>query len=665
MTASPVELARAPHLACERGAADRAAGRAQLVLLRQGLCLGTFWTTFLGTLIAIACLSLISRQQTFETGAAREVRRLGAHIFEAHFSGRLPQGCLVGCGGFELTKSAAPEEVRNQTGRFWIDPEHGIVRWSPRDETPNSATAIPTAILIVPGALSAPLKKNLLCFWIPAALLATSGLALAVGNKSRPAVGSAGRVKRFLGQACAPFTLRVLGGVRSRCLLVVAVGLGLAFSLVPDWNRLVTCPDSRSYVENWPIRTPLTAQWIGTFDRDRTAPRTGSIPSEPRTIVHWAASHRYVSAVRAWKVLFAACVCVFVWWLASIVPWWMAASLILAAASFDAARGLWSTGMSGYLDVVLSEPLSYSLLLLLLASLCAYFARPSWGRGAAIVVCLNLLVLARPASVAIATVIAGVWIFHWRREGLAPACRRAGGMVGLFIAGIALHCTFNLVHFGHFRQHACAGMTLMTTALQVADAEDAKAFTDPQLARYAEQTIAQAVRHRQVPFNAGAADANCWRFAVPVYAAMYGASAEQEPFSADDVLTRVARTIILRHPLEFFRLAGSNFWRGFWQSWIHLPLLATCAAGFWLFRRSGDWRFLFVACLAALPFVAIIPGCVTNYPIDRYRSLTSFAEIWSLPLLVGLAATTLHENKRQRDQSRMRERQPTGRMLAA
>ncbi len=212
-------------------------------------------------------------------------------------------------------------------------------------------------------------------------------------------------------------------------------------------------------------------------------------------------------------------------------------------------------------------------------------------------------------------------------------------MVGLFITGVVLHCTFNLVHFGHFRQHACAGMTLMTTALQVADAEDAKAFSDPQIARYAEQTIAEAVTHRQVPFNAGAADANCWQFAVPTYAAMYGASAEQEPFSADDVLTRVARTIIRRHPGKFIRLAASNFWNGFWTTWIHVPLLLTCAAGFWLFRRLGDWRFLFIAFLAALPFVGIIPGCLTNYPIDRYRSMTSVAEVWSLPLMLGLVVT--------------------------
>jgi hypothetical protein len=78
-------------------------------------------------------------------------------------------------------------------------------------------------------------------------------------------------------------------------------------------------------------------------------------------------------------------------------------------------------------------------------------------------------------------------------------------------------------------------------------------------------------------------------------------------------------------------------------------------AGCWLFWRSGDWRYLFVACLAGLPFVGIIPGCLTNYPIDRYRSLTSFAEIWSLPLLMGTIVTRLSDRSAVRDVEPERE----------
>ena len=96
----------------------------------------------------------------------------------------------------------------------------------------------------------------------------------------------------------------------------------------------------------------------------------------------------------------------------------------------------------------------------------------------------------------------------------------------------------------------------------------------------------RALANRQTAFNAGAADANCWHFAVPAYATVVnGATAQEDPFGRDDVLTRVARTIIRRHPRQFCQLAASNFWNGFWQTWIHIPLLLTCLAGCWLFWR--------------------------------------------------------------------------------
>ncbi len=186
----------------------------------------------------------------------------------------------------------------------------------------------------------------------------------------------------------------------------------------------------------------------------------------------------------------------------------------------------------------------------------------------------------------------------------------------------------------------------MTTALQIADAGDTRAFDDSKLAQYARIAVGEALARRQSLFSAGAADANCWQIAVPAYAVAFGVRTDAAPFDADDVLTRVARGIIRRHPREFIRLAASSFRNGFWQTWLHVPLLLTCAAGCWLFMRSSDWRFLFVACLAALPFFGIILACVTNYPIDRYRSLTSFAEVWSLPLLIGVAGA--HSTNRLR-----------------
>ncbi len=635
MTTDSAQLDRGPSLDVEPIAATaEQPGRwhQQLIVRWNAFCLFIFWATLAATLVAIAWLSLIPRQQTFDTGGARQVRRIGAHAFEAEFSGRLPQDCLVGCEGFELTKSATADEIVKEQGCCWVDAEHGIVRWSPRPDgalttaatSSESPDTIPTAVLIVPGTLTLPLGRTLLWFLIPAAVLATSGLAVALGDQSTRSAGAA-------------FTLSIPANLTGRTILVAAVGVGLAFVLIPDWNRVVTCPDSRSYVENQPIRTPLTAWWIATFDSERARPLAQGAPAEHRTIAHWGPSNRYATAVHAWKVLFAVSACVLAWALSSIVPWWMLASLFLAAAAVDGSQGPWSSGMSGYLDAVLSEPLSFSLMLLLLVSLAGYFSRPTWTRGLALGVCLNLLILARPASLAFAAVIGGVWLLHWRRDSFGIACQRAGGIALLLVGGLVLQCGFNWFEHGYFRQHAFTGMNLMTTALQVADTSDADDFADPKISQYARTVTSEAQASRKEEFGASVADANCWQIAVPAYAAIYGATAEAQPFSADDVLTRVARGIIRRHPRAYLQLAASSFWNGFWRTWIHVPLLVTFAAGLWLFWRSGDCRFLFVACLAAMPFVGIIPACVTNYPIDRYRSLTSFAEICSLPLAIGVA----------------------------
>src|SRR5262249_40358687 len=139
----------------------------RLVPFLPAVWLCVFWATFGSTLVAIACLSLIPRQHSFDTGAARQVSRLAPGVFEAQFAARLPPDCLVGCAGFELTKAASAAEVARGPGRFWIDAERGIVRWSANSEAAKPDAAIPIAVLVVPGELSNAMGKNLLWFWIP------------------------------------------------------------------------------------------------------------------------------------------------------------------------------------------------------------------------------------------------------------------------------------------------------------------------------------------------------------------------------------------------------------------------------------------------------------------------------------------------------------------
>lgn len=580
-----------------------------------------FWTFLIGAVVATIVLSLVPRRQSFDTGSALDVRADGSDVFEARFRLQFPQESRVECDGLELISVGSAADVAGGNGRYWIDDTRELLLWS-RAAVPAAAKALPVAVVTSAGRLPLPLGRAWTWFLIPAAGIAICGFILAANRDSN--------VVDF----------QVPSSRSSRAALVSVVAVVAAFSLVPAWNCLATSPDSQSYVLHSPTRTPMVPWWIDLFDAQRGESRVGSVPAAHRVVNFWAAGERYVEAVRAWKVFFAIGACALVWWLSALLPWWLVASIVLAVASLDARQGDWAKGMIGYLDALLSEPLSYGLILFLLSALCAYLSRPSWTRGFLLAACVNALILVRPASIVFASVFGCVWLLHVKREGIAFATLRAGTLALVTLAGILVHCSVNAVVYGHFRQHAFTGLNLMTTTLPLAEPADAELFADPKIQAFVRKCTIDYAPSRRRPFDATAANVNCWQIAAPCFAEVYGATVDQRPFEADDVLSTVGRTLIRRHPQEFVRLAWSNFRDGFWNGFLHVPLLLAAAIALWQFYKTADWRYVFVLFLAAIPFMSIIPACLTNYPLDRYRSTTYFAEIGSLLLLAAVMLTT-------------------------
>jgi len=580
-----------------------------------------FWVFLIGSVAAAIVVCLVPRRLSFDTGSALSVRLLDRNEYEAQFSTPLPAECRVVCDKHKLQRVGSSSNFANGSGRYWIDDDRQIVRWSRSAESIASAS-VPVAVIASVGWLPLPLAKAWTWFLIPAAGIAICGLVLAANREGRD------------------IDFQLPSSQASRVVLVSVAAIVAACSLVPAWNCLATSPDSQSYVLHSPTRTPLVPWWIDCFDSRPGESRIGSVPGSPSVVNHWGPGERYVEAVRAWKVFFAVGACVLVWWLSALVPWWLAASIVLAVASLDARQGDWAKGMIGYLDALLSEPLSYGLVFFLLSALCAYLSRPSWTRGFLLAACVNALILVRPAGIAFASVFGCVWLLHVKREGVAFATLRAGTLAAVTLAGILVHCSANAVVYGHFRQHAFTGLNLMTTTLQLAEPADAELFADPKTQAFVRRCTIDYAQTRRRPFDATAANVNCWQIAAPCFAEVYGATVDQQPFEADDVLTTVGRTLIRRHPQEFARLAWSNFRDGFWNGFLHVPLLSAAAIAFWRFHKTADWRYVFVLFLAAIPFISIIPACLTNYPLDRYRSTTYFAEIGSILLLAALWMTT-------------------------
>jgi hypothetical protein len=281
-----------------------------------------------------------------------------------------------------------------------------------------------------------------------------------------------------------------------------------------------------------------------------------------------------------------------------------------------------------------------------LALVAGYLRAPSWKRGLAVALTVNLLLLARPGNVPFLAVFALIAVFHLLRDGVRSAFLRAGTFGAVTAAGILAHCSMNYVEHGHFKQHAFTGFNLVTTALQLATPDDVEQFEDPQLRELVRVCTVDLAEKRSPELTDAAATQNCWQVACPAYARVYGETVFVDPYRADAVFTSVARTLIDAHASEFGRMVAGSFAHGFWSTGRHLPLLVVIAGSLVMFVRTKEWPWLFTAWLAALPFLVITPCCLTNTPLDRYRSQIYFAELWSVPMFVAVAVTDWTHRRR-------------------
>ncbi|MGE3317586.1 MAG: hypothetical protein AB7O26_20945, partial [Planctomycetaceae bacterium] len=292
--------------------------------------------------------------------------------------------------------------------------------------------------------------------------------------------------------------------------------------------------------------------------------------------------------------------------------------------------------------------LSHALTFVCLALVAGYLRQPGWKRGMLVAVSVNLLLLARPGTVPFLALFPLIGLFHLVRDGLRPAVIRAGTFGAVTAAGILLHCSINYAAHGHFKQHAFTGFNLVTTALQLATAEDVELFADPELRELVRICTVDLADKRSPELTDSAATQNCWQVACPAYRRVFHETVFENPYQADAVFTKVARTLIRAHSSEFAGMIAGSFVRGFWSLKWHLPLLVVIAASLGLFAKRKSWQYLFTAWLAALPFLVIAPCCLTNTPLDRYRSQIYFAELWSVPLFVGVLATDQIRRRRER-----------------
>jgi hypothetical protein len=409
-----------------------------------------------------------------------------------------------------------------------------------------------------------------------------------------------------------------------------------ASGLPRHWSSIEVVPDSSSYVRHEPTRTMLYPAFLDLFDASPGEPREPIARTQPGTPPS-PAQLRFRGAVRAQKLLAVAALAALFWTLSGSVSAWVLAALFQAATLADLSA--WGDGSLAHnAGVLASEGLNQPLVFLYVAAAFAALARPSWPREIALALATALLVLERPSGLALAFVVAPLWLRHATLEGPRRASGRVLALALVFALPLLAGSAARARAYGYFRLHSFTGQNIFGVAFQTAEPGDEKAFEDPELRELVRIAIELGEKKRVPTSDCEFVNVNTYEIGLPAF----GFAVEVPPgvsrdYYQDDVLEKVGKRLIALHPRAFLDVVLSNLGQAL--SWIHAALVVAAAVALAVWRKKRSGELLFAAFLAVAPIVAILPACFLNYPSARYRSQLAFAELVAIPLLVALVAT--------------------------
>ena len=460
---------------------------------------------------------------------------------------------------------------------------------------------------------------------------------------SRPGLALAGLVLALALVAARTGVLRLRGvsSPRARLALALATLVVLGAGLSRHWDRLFVWPDSSSYIRHAATRPLLYPAFVDLFDREPAAPRKPLVPEAFAPVIEPA--HRYLGVVHAQKVVTALALALLALVLSGAVNAWLAGALLALGAMIDLLRA-GDGSLAFNVDCLLSEGLNHALVLLLTTAVLAYLLRPGWSRGTALALVLALLLLNRPANLAFAGVFLLLFLFHLAEDGLRRALARTAGLALLYLLPILVACGATYRTNGHFQLHSFTGFSLIGTALSIATPADVDALEEPEAREILRLSVVDFAPRRLDPWKDDSelvVNGNIYGIAYPAFSQACQHPARTEDLHcthADDVFLAIGWHLVTRHPLDFAALALLRLGHVFSLT-VHGVLAVVVVAAVSLYVRSRRPELLFVVFVALAPVVAIIPACVANYPIERYRSQLYFAEVVALPLLLALLAT--------------------------
>lgn len=567
-------------------------------------------------LALLACLGFAIGRACFlsERATITNVKPVGAFAFEGEVAGLFPWGSdgLVLEEGRALGPHASPEAVVTQgAGRFWI--EGRTVLWSSLDGSSPLQNGRRYEILARAEPLASPFFSGLLAV--------TAGLVV---------------LNAWLGT----IALTGVSPRRTRVGLALAVAVVLGTGTARRFGFLFVGVDTASYLNGNPTRTSGYPAFVNLLDRSPREPRVDELAWDD---TREDPDHRYVNVARGQKVLTALAVTVLAWSLSGSLNAWLVGALALLGILRD--RRIWGDAAIAWnSDAITSEGLNHPLVFLLLALLAALWRRPTRKRWAALGLLLALLQLVRPSNAALLFVLGPLFFRERARSGTRAAVVGLGWAVVWLAVPLLLECERRRERDGYFRLHAFAGPNVIGMALQVATPEDVAAFDDP-LERELVRVCLVDLADKRLPFcaNGDHVNRNLYGIALPALDRLPGFPTARRAYVADDLFRSVGRKLIARHPGATVRLVLEHG-RAALDGPLHLVYGASVLFGIVAWRKSRAEALGLFLLLAAIPCVAIVPGCVLNFPYLRYRAPFFWLEVLLGPLL-GVTLLTLARSR--------------------
>jgi hypothetical protein len=416
----------------------------------------------------------------------------------------------------------------------------------------------------------------------------------------------------------------------------------LAVGLPRGWDEIAISRDSGSYVAHSPQRPFLYPAFLDLFDRSPGAPAPELVPEPEGVSCHEEPGHRFISAVRAQKIVAVLAITLLVWVLSGTFEVW-ALALLVQAAVFADLDTPGDRAVSENVRTLLSEGLNHSLVFLAIAALFSYLRRPRWVEGLAVSAITALLLLARAANTTFVVAFFVIWLFHLERDGLKKATWRAAALGAVCAVPVLLACAHRASTSGAFRLHAGTGMQVFGAAFEAATPDDVDALEDPTEREFLRMCFAEhpgvRVDYREV---ANYIDPNIYSIGLPsaykVLATLPQERGRDLAYAADDLFLRTGKHLLARHPVAFARLVLYELGKLFRPA-KDLPALACFVVAVVLYRRTRSWLLLFGAFLLLVPWIAMLPSCLFSFPAARYASQLAFADFAAVPLFAIALAT--------------------------